>query len=147
MMAVTELALARLNVVVSGGTVVATGGFCGTGIGSGCTAFGVDLTVKGQTNLTATGNTKAQHIGSCPYGSDEDMFDVDDSELEYEGGSINGEPGPLGAPVHTGNFETVTEDNVPKTGDTSGLMFWLILAASSALALAGYDMVSRKRAR
>ena len=75
------------------------------------------------------------------------MLDVDDSELEYEGGSINGEPGPLGAPVVTGNVEVVTEDNVPKTGDVSGLKFWLILAASSAMALAGYDMSSKRRAR
>ena len=38
-------------------------------------------------------------------------------------------------------------DPVSKTGDTTGLMFWLTLAAFSAMALAGYELLGKKRVR
>lgn len=38
-------------------------------------------------------------------------------------------------------------DPVSKTGDTTGLMFWLTLAAFSAMALAGYELLNKKRVR
>ena len=81
------------NIIITGGTVNATGGQCGAGIGGGSDGGGKNITISGGT-VTAAGGNYGAGIGGGDYGSGED--------ITINGGTVTATGGFRGAGIGGG---------------------------------------------
>lgn len=90
------------NITIKGGTVTATGGRLGAGIGGGMNGSGNNITIKGGT-VTATGGGYSAGIGGSSSGSGKN--------ITINGGTVNAAGGTYGAGIGGGdrsNGENIT---------------------------------------
>ena len=83
------------NITISGGTVTATGGYDGAGIGGGDCGDGSNITISGGT-VTATGGNDGAGIGGGDYG--------DGSNITISGGTVTATGGNDGAGIGGGDY-------------------------------------------
>ena len=105
------------NIIITGGTVNATGGQCGTGIGGGSDGGGKNITISGGT-VTAAGGNYGAGIGGGDYGSGED--------ITINGGTVTATGGFRGAGIGGGGSGgggkniTINSGTVNATGGEDG---------------------------
>lgn len=104
------------NITITGGTVTATGGRLGAGIGGGREGKGENITITGGT-VTATGGSDGAGIGGGSSGSGEN--------ITIKGGTVNATGGESGAGIGGGNDGdgkniTITGGTVEATGYFGG---------------------------
>ena len=105
------------NIIITGGTVNATGGQCGAGIGGGSDGGGKNITISGGT-VTAAGGNYGAGIGGGDYGSGEDI--TIKGGTERAGGGVCG--GGLGGGGSGGGGKNITINSgtVNATGGEDG---------------------------
>ena len=105
------------NIIITGGTVNATGGQCGAGIGGGSDGGGKNITISGGT-VTAAGGNYGAGIGGGDYGSGED--------ITINGGTVTATGGVRGAGIGGGGSGgggkniTINSGTVNATGGEDG---------------------------
>ena len=105
------------NIIITGGTVNATGGQCGAGIGGGSDGGGKNITISGGT-VTAAGGNYGAGIGGGDYGSGED--------ITINGGTVTATGGFRGAGIGGGGDGgggkniTINRGTVNATGGDEG---------------------------
>ena len=105
------------NIIITGGTVNATGGQCGAGIGGGSDGGGKNITISGGT-VTAAGGYFGAGIGGGDYGSGED--------ITINGGTVTATGGFRGAGIGGGGSGgggkniTINSGTVNATGGEDG---------------------------
>ena len=105
------------NIIITGGTVNATGGQCGAGIGGGSDGGGKNITISGGT-VTAAGGNYGAGIGGGDYGSGED--------ITINGGTVTATGGFRGAGIGGGGSGgggkniTINSGTVNATGGEDG---------------------------
>ena len=105
------------NIIITGGTVNATGGQCGAGIGGGSDGGGKNITISGGT-VTAAGGNYGAGIGGGDYGSGED--------ITINGGTVTATGGFRGAGIGGGGSGgggkniTINSGTVNATGGNYG---------------------------
>ena len=105
------------NIIITGGTVNATGGQCGAGIGGGSDGGGKNITISGGT-VTAAGGNYGAGIGGGDYGSGED--------ITINGGTVTATGGFRGAGIGGGGSGgggkniTINGGTVNATGGEDG---------------------------
>ena len=100
------------NIIITGGTVNATGGQCGAGIGGGSDGGGKNITISGGT-VTAAGGNYGAGIGGGDYGSGED--------ITINGGTVTATGGFRGAGIGGGGKNiTINSGTVNATGGEDG---------------------------
>ena len=105
------------NIIITGGTVNATGGQCGAGIGGGSDGGGKNITITGGT-VTAAGGNYGAGIGGGDYGSGED--------ITINGGTVTATGGFRGAGIGGGGSGgggkniTINSGTVNATGGEDG---------------------------
>ncbi len=82
------------NITISGGIVIATGRQYGAGIGGGYKGAGEDITISGTANVTATGGQYGAGIGGGVHGAG--------GEITISGGSVVATGGEFGAGIGGG---------------------------------------------
>ena len=105
------------NITITGGTVTATGGDYGAGIGGGYKGYGKNITIKGGTVNAAGGDNGGAGIGGGDYGSGED--------ITITGGTVNAAGGLDGAGIGggwkgSGKNITITGGTVNAAGGNGG---------------------------
>ena len=105
------------NITITGGTVTATGGDYGAGIGGGYKGYGKNITIKGGTVNAAGGDNGGAGIGGGDYGSGED--------ITITGGTVNAAGGLDGAGIGggwkgSGKNITITGGTVNAAGGLDG---------------------------
>ena len=105
------------NITITGGTVTATGGDYGAGIGGGYKGYGKNITIKGGTVNAAGGDNGGAGIGGGDYGSGED--------ITITGGTVNAAGGLDGAGIGggwkgSGKNITITGGTVNAAGGYGG---------------------------
>ena len=105
------------NITINGGTVEATGGKFGAGIGGGLNGVGKNITIKGGTVNAAGGDNGGAGIGGGDRGSGE--------AITITGGTVNAAGGGQGAGIGGGNYGsgeaiTITGGTVEATGGDFG---------------------------
>ena len=88
------------DITISGGTVTATGGDLGAGIGLGFSGRAGDITISGGT-VTATGGYLGAGIGTATYISDTGSSKVE--TITISGGTVTATGGEYGAGIGTGS--------------------------------------------
>ena len=91
------------DITISGGTVTATGGDLGAGIGLGFSGRAGDITISGGT-VTATGGYLGAGIGTATYISDTGSSKVE--TITISGGTVTATGGEYGAGIGTGSYGT-----------------------------------------
>ena len=99
------------NITINGGTVEATGGDFGAGIGGGFGGSGENITINGGT-VTADGNDFGAGIGGGNYGSGEN--------ITITGGTVNAAGGIGGGEGGNGKNITITGGTVTATNKEGG---------------------------
>ena len=84
------------NITITGGSVTATGGVGGAGVGGGSGGSGSNITITGG-SVTAMGGFGGAGIGGGSYGSG--------SNITITGGEVNAQGGDLGAGIGGGTFK------------------------------------------
>ena len=105
------------NITITGGTVEATGGKFGAGIGGGLNGVGKNITIKGGTVNAAGGDNGGAGIGGGDSGSGE--------AITINGGTVNAAGGGQGAGIGGGNYGsgeaiTINGGTVEATGGDFG---------------------------
>ncbi|RKM58141.1 hypothetical protein D6853_00975 [Butyrivibrio sp. X503] len=106
------------DITIEGGTVTATGGEYGAGIGSGIGGSGTDITIKEGGTVTATGGELGAGIGGGVHGSGTDI-------TIKEGGTVTATGGFRGAGIGggangSGTDITIEGGTVTATGGSKG---------------------------
>ncbi len=104
------------DITISGGTVIATGGDSSAGIGGGDGGAGSNITISGGT-VTATGNYDAAGIGGGLNGAG--------SDITISGGTVTATGGGWGAGIgggrgHAGSDITISGGTITATGGNYG---------------------------
>ena len=99
------------NIIITGGTVNATGGQCGAGIGGGSDGGGKNITINGGT-VNAKGGLEGAGIGGGTGGSGEN--------ITINGGTVEANGGLFGAGIGGGNAASIggSGKNITITGGT-----------------------------
>ena len=108
------------NITITGGTVTATGGDYGAGIGGGYKGYGKNITIKGGTVNAAGGDNGGAGIGGGDYGSGED--------ITIKGGTVNAAGGYGGAGIgggYEGSGSNVTVSGAAQVTAITGKPDWV----------------------
>ena len=105
------------NITIKGGTVNATGGLDGAGIGGGLLGSGKNITITGGTVNTTGGDNGGAGIGGGDYGSGEDIT-INGGTVTAAGGW--GAAGIGGGERGNGEDITITDGTVNAAGGVSG---------------------------